>query len=172
MALAALSLGLVAKPASDGITRWRQTRNMSMQNVPAPLFVTRDIDGNMQRLADHKGQVVVVNIWATWCGPCRIEMPKLDSLYREYAKEGLIVFGISNESIDQQKKFLQKVPVTYPLLTVNGEVPDFYRDIARFPAVFLIDREGRLQPAPSPEQPDKLLDAIQSLLHSETRFIR
>jgi thiol-disulfide isomerase/thioredoxin len=172
LTLAVLSLGLVAKPASDGITRWRQTKNMAMQDVPAPLFATSDIYGNMQRLADHKGQVVVVNIWATWCGPCRIEMPKLDTLYREHASEGLIVFGISNESIAKQKKFLQIVPVTYPLLTLDGEVPDIYREIARYPAVFLIDREGRLQPAPSPEEPEKLIDAIQSLLHSEGRFIR
>jgi len=169
LALAILSLGLVTRPASDGITRWKQTRNMAMRNVPAPLFVTRDIFGNMQRLADHKGQVVVVNIWATWCGPCRIEMPQLDRLYREHFNEGLIVFGISNESIAKQKKFLQIVPVTYPLLTLDGEVPEIYRDIARYPAVFLIDREGRLEQAPPPEEPEKLLDAIQSQLHSESR---
>ena len=136
LALAVLSLALVAKPASDGITRWKQTRNMAMQNVPAPLFATPDIDGNMQRLTDHKGQVVVVNIWATWCGPCRIEMPKLDRLYREHANEGLVVFGMSNESIAKQKKFLQTVPVTYPLLTLDGEVPDFYRDIPATPQSF------------------------------------
>lgn len=169
LALAVLSLGLAFKPITDGTTRWKQTQNLALRDVPAPLFVTSDINGNMQRLGEHKGQVVVVNIWATWCGPCRVEMPQLDRLYREHANEGLMVFGISSESVDKQKKFLQKVPVTYPLLTVSGDVPDIYREISRYPALFLINRSGQLEPAPSPEESEKLDAAIDTLLHSENR---
>lgn len=169
LALAVLSVALVAKPVSDGTTRWKQTRNMAMRDVPAPLFATPDINGNMQRLGEHHGQVVVVNIWATWCGPCRVEMPRLDQLYHERAGEGLMVFGISSESAEKQKRFRQVVPVTYPLLTLSGDVPDLYRDIARYPAVFLIDRKGRLEPAPSPGEPEKLVAAIDSLLRAESR---
>ncbi len=66
--VAALSLLLIWKPISDGVSRWKQERNLAMQGLPAPGFDAVDIDGNPQRLADHKGQVVVVNIWATWCG--------------------------------------------------------------------------------------------------------
>ena len=165
--VAVLSLGLLAKPISDGVLRSRQQKNQSLQGVPAPLFATLDTDGTMQRLAEHKGQVVLVNIWATWCGPCRTEMPLLDQLYRDRKDRGLVVFGISNESLATQRKFLQKVPVAYPLLTVNGEVPGLYRDIARYPATFLIDRQGRLQPAPNPEQSfDKLVTSVDSLLAS------
>lgn len=167
IAIAILSLGLVFKPVKDGVTRWKQTGNMAMRNVPAPLFATPDIDGKFQRLAEHKGQVVVVDIWATWCGPCRIEMPKLDRLYREHAHEGLMVFGISDEPVETQRQFLQKVPVSYPLLSLKGQVPDIYRDIARYPAVFLIDRNGRLVPAPPPEEPEKLPAAIDSLLQQK-----
>ena len=63
------------------------------------------------------------------------------------------MFGLSDEEVNLQRKFVEKVPVSYPLLTLKGEVPSFYRDIARYPAIFLIDRRGQLQPAPAPDQP-------------------
>ena len=169
LAVAALSLLLSWRPISDGISRWKQVRNMAMRDVPAPAFETLDLNGNPQRLADYKGQVVVVNIWATWCVPCRTEMPKLDALYQQYKDQGLIVFGISSEDVDLQRRFLQFVPVTYPLLTESGQVPNLYRDIARYPAIFLIDRQGRLQPAPGPDQPfDELQATVVHLLKNSS----
>jgi len=162
---AALSLLQLWKPITDGTSRWKQQRNLAMSGVAAPAFDTLDLDGNPQRLADHKGQVVVVNIWATWCGPCRAEMPALDRLYQRDKDEGLAVFGISSEDADLQRQFRQIVPVTYPLLTTSGDVPNLYRDIARYPATFLIDRQGRLQPAPGPDHPFEELQAeVEGLL--------
>lgn len=164
--LAFLSLALAIKPVSDGVLRSKQVRNMAMQNVAAPVFDTPDIFGHRQNLADQKGQVVLVNVWATWCAPCRAEMPRLDQLYREQKCRGLMIFGLSDESVEVQKNFLQQVPVTYPLLTTAGNVPGLYRDIARFPATFLIDRQGRLHPAPGPEQPFSTLQtAVEQLLN-------
>ncbi len=168
--LAFLSMGLVLQPLRDGILRARQSKSLALRDVAAPLFDTPDIFGNSQRLADHKGQVVLVNIWATWCGPCRNEMPRLDKLYRDRKDNGFVVFGISDESIDTQRKFLRQIPVSYPLLTLTGQVPDLYRDIARYPAIFLIDRQGRLQPAPGPDQPfEKVAAAVDSLLDTSPR---
>ena len=167
LVLATLSLGLAWNPVSDGVLRSKQTRNMAMHDVAAPLFDTVDILGNTERLSDQAGKVVLVNIWATWCGPCRDEMPKLDHLYRERKNKGLVVFGLSNEDVSVQQKYIQQVPVTYPLLTQNGNVPNLYRDIARYPAIFLIDRSGRLQPAPGPDQPfEKLEVAVDALLNN------
>jgi thiol-disulfide isomerase/thioredoxin len=167
LALATLSLALVAVPLHSGIVRWRQSRNEALQGVPAPLFATADIYGNPQRLADQRNKVVLVNIWATWCGPCRAEMPKLDALYRSRKNEGLMVFGISNEDAGLQRDFLLQVPVSYPLLTLAGQVPGLYRDISRYPALFLIDRQGRLQRAPGPEEPFEVLQAaVDTLLRS------
>lgn len=92
-------------------------------------------------------------------------MPKLDRLYQERKQQGFIVFGLSDENVDVQRKFVEQVPVSYPLLTIRGKVPDFYRAIARYPAIFLIDRQGRLQPAPSPDQPfEKVQAAVAALL--------
>ena len=152
LGIAALSLLLIAKPAMDGLARSKQSRNMAMHDVPAPMFNSFDIQGTPQRLADYKGKVVLVNIWATWCEPCRNEMPQLDKLYQSRKGRGFIVLGISDETIAKQQAFLSQVPVTYPLLTITPGVPAFYREIAKYPAIFLIDREGRLHPSPNESQ--------------------
>jgi thiol-disulfide isomerase/thioredoxin len=98
LALAILSLGLAWNPVSDGITRSKQSRNLAMRDVVAPPFDTLNLLGKTQRLGDHKGKVVLVNIWATWCGPCRNEMPKLDRLYRKRKDQGFMMFGLSTRT--------------------------------------------------------------------------
>jgi len=173
LVVALFSLGLAWKPVSDGITRSKQSRNLTMRHVAAPPFDTLDLLGQTQRLTDQKGKVVLVNLWATWCGPCRQEMPKLDRLYRERKDQGFIVFGMSQEDIDQQQKFVKQVSVSYPLLTLRGQVPSLYRDIVRYPAIFLIDRQGQLQPAPDPDQPfDKVEATVDALLKSGSERIQ
>lgn len=165
LVLALLSLALTWLPIRGAIARARQARYLALQNVTAPPFDTVDIVGKRHRLEDHAGKVVLVNVWATWCAPCRKEMPELDRLYRERKEQGFIVFGLSTEDIDVQRQFVgERVSVTYPLLTIKGAVPDFYSTTAR-PANFLIDRGGRLRPAPSAEQPfEKLETAVNALL--------
>jgi peroxiredoxin len=170
LAIATLSLLLFVKPVMDGLARSKQSRNMAMRDVPAPLFDTLDLRGKQQRLADYKGQVVLVNVWATWCEPCRNEMPKLDKLYQSRKASGFVVLGISDEPIETQRAFLTQVPVTYPLLTVSSGVPAFYREIAKYPAIFLIDREGRLQPAPGESEGfEKVEEAVGARLREKSR---
>ena len=115
LAIGALSLLLIAKPVMDGLARSKQSRNMAMyEDLPAPMFDTPDIQGTPQRLSDYKGRVVLVNIWATWCEPCRNQKPQLDKLYQSRKASGFVVLGISDESIETQQAFLRQVPVTYP----------------------------------------------------------
>jgi peroxiredoxin len=147
MTMAVISLCLTFVPLRGLVGRVQQARSLSSQGTPAPLFETADLDGKTQRLRDHQGKVVLINAWATWCGPCREEMPALEQLYQKRKDEGFMVFGLSTEELDVQRRFVENVVrVTYPLLTVNGDVPSLYTDIQRWPALFLIDRQGQLQP--------------------------
>jgi thiol-disulfide isomerase/thioredoxin len=129
------------------ILLWIGMRHETAYHIPAPPFQVRDLNGNNQRLGDHKGEVVLVNVWATWCGHCLAEMPKLEHLYQEHKDQGLVVFGLSDEDPATQRKGLATVPVTYPLLTYDGQMPGFYRYVASYPTTFVIDRRGILQPA-------------------------
>ena len=168
LGIAGLSLLLIARPVKDGLTRSKQTRNMAMRDVPAPAFDTVDIQGKPRRLTDYKGQVVLVNIWATWCQPCRNEMPQLDKLYQSKKDSGFVVLGISDEAVEKQRAFLLQVPVTYPLLLTTAGVPPFYREVAKYPATFLIDRQGKLQPLPTQSQGfEKLEEAVGSLIRED-----
>jgi peroxiredoxin len=165
--LACASLSLAWLPVRGMVGRSRQAKALALAGVPAPLFETVDIHGEARKLSDHEGQVVLINVWATWCGPCRAEMPKLDRLFRKHQAAGLMVLGLSSEDPPLQQSFAKEVPVSYPLLTVEGSVPELYRNVVRYPANFLVDRTGRLQPAPSADQPFETLTArVEELLRA------
>jgi peroxiredoxin len=166
LGLAVVSLGLTWLPVRGAVARAKQAELLALEGVPAPLFETLDIAGTTHRLSDHEGKVVLINIWATWCPPCRKEMPDLDELYRDRRDRGFIVFGLSTEDVATQRSFAEStVSVSYPLLTIEGDVPEIYRTTARYPANFLIDRVGRLTPAPSTERPfEELVAKVDRLL--------
>jgi len=163
--LGLLSLALAWLPIQGLITRARQLDNLALEDVTAPPFDTIDIHGGSQRLADHAGKVVLLNIWATWCAPCRSEMRQLERLHQEREAQGLVVLGLSTEDVALQRAFAEQVGVSYPLLTTEGQVPEIYSAAARYPANFLIDRDGKLHPAPGTDQPfEKLEAAVEALL--------
>jgi peroxiredoxin len=167
VAVAAVSLIFPAWAAYGSFVLWRASRNLTLQNVPAPAFSTLDLDGVNRSLSEQKGKVVLVTVWATWCGYCRAEMPELDQLYREYKDQGLMVFGLSDEDAPTQRKCLEKIPVNYPLLTYKGQIPAIYRQVAVYPTTFLIDRRGQLQPGIEGEKSfAELKGAAVSLLSS------
>lgn len=159
-----LSLLLPLRFVRGVFTDWKQSRNMAMHDVPAPAFRTTDLNGTIQSLDSEKGKVVLVNIWATWCGFCLDEMPKLEQLYQVHKGEGFVVFGFSDEDTETQRRCLKKVPVSYPLLTYQRQVPAFYRDIVAFPTTFVIDRRGQLHPALGGDQSLENLEATVAAL--------
>ena len=168
--VALLSVGLAWVPVNGALRRARQAENLALSGAAAPEFVARDLDGRIHRLSDRRGSVVLVNIWATWCPPCRAEMPELDRLAREHREEGFFVFGVSTEDEEIQRDFREnEVSVAYPLLLpdagVEGGMPPIFTETARYPANFLIDRDGLLHPAPSTDRPFAELEAaVDSLL--------
>src|SRR5688572_21779099 len=133
LGIAVLSLGLMWLPLRGLVGRVQQARNTALGDVLAPPFDTVDIVGKSHRLEDHLGKVVLINAWATWCPPCKKEMPQLDQLYQTRKDDGFIVFGLSTEDVDLQQKFAREaVAVSYPLLTMRGSVPELYSDIQRW----------------------------------------
>lgn len=112
---------------------------------PAPKFNLTSFDGKKMSLADLKGQVVMVNFWASWCGPCRQEMPILNDIYKTYKKAGFILVGINlDEDKGDAEGFMKKVPVKFPVLhDPDGAVAEKYKNQA-MPSSYFIDRKGNL----------------------------
>ena len=165
LAIAILSLAMLYIPINGAISRATQVANLALDGVTAPEMDTVDLNGKSHRLSDYRGQVVLLNIWATWCGPCREEMPALDQLYKERSAEGLVVLGFSVEDPKLQRQFAEELPVSYPLLTNEGKIPETFGTTARYPSNFLIDRQGQLRRAPSTDEPfETLIRAVDKLL--------
>ena len=111
----------------------------------APEFSLQTLDGRTVKLSDYQGQVVLLNTWATWCPPCRAEMPDLEAYYREHQADGFVVLAVnSQESADTVSAFLEDHDFTYPvLLDSDGVVMERY-GIRGLPTSFFIDRDGNV----------------------------
>jgi peroxiredoxin len=114
---------------------------------PAPLFTLATLDGDSISLADLRGQVVLVNFWASWCPPCRVEMPGFERVYRERARDGFTIVGIATDVHARQRirAFLVDHDITYPTLLATPAVIRDYGGINALPESFLIDRDGRIR---------------------------
>ena len=91
-----------------------------------------------------RGQVVLVNFWATWCPPCRSEMPDLDALYRQFKDQGFVVLAISDEEADKVRPFIDRFHFSYPVLLDPGRKVHEEYSIEGIPKSFVYDREGKL----------------------------
>ena len=121
----------------------------------APAFSLKDIKGATVTLAQHAGKVVIVNFWATWCGPCKAEMPILMKLQQVHGPAGLVVLGVSMDEEGasvinpwlQKTKFVvdgKQTPMNFPMLLGTPEMATAYGEIAALPATFIIDRKGKI----------------------------
>ena len=112
---------------------------------PAPDFKLTGLDGKPVTLADTKGKVVLVNFWATWCGPCRAEIPDLVELQNKY-KDRLQILGlvVDDEDNDAIKKFAHKFGINYPVALANNDIRLQYGGIPALPTSFVLDSEGRI----------------------------
>lgn len=107
-------------------------------------FTLTDLSGHSWTLRDLRGQVVLVNFWATWCPPCRSEMPDLNALYNEFKDKGFVVLAISDEEADKVKPFIAQNHFSYPVLLDPGRKVHEAYNIEGIPKSFVYDREGKL----------------------------
>lgn len=127
----------------------------------APDFTLSSLDGSQISLSDYKGQVVLVNLWATWCPPCKAEMPTINAFYETHRDDGFVVLAVnSQEGVTTVKDFIQTNGFSFPvLLDTHGEVMDRYR-VRALPTSFIIDRNGTIQHIQSGEISTQQLQRI------------
>jgi len=130
-----------AKPGAEG----EDEMAPKMRGKKAPAFVLTNLDGKKVSLADYKGRPVLVNFWATWCGPCKVEMPWFEEFRKQYASQGFEILGLTDDADagkDVIAKVAQKSGVTYPILLTDGKVQDAYGGLEVLPMSFYVDRNG------------------------------
>jgi peroxiredoxin len=122
------------------------TIHASQVEGPAPDFTLKSITGENLKLSEYRGEVVMINFWASWCAPCRQEMPLLDSLYQKYKDLGFTLLGINlDEKSAQAEKLLKEIPVNFPiLLDPKSEISRLYK-VSAMPTTILVDRDGNMR---------------------------
>ena len=135
---------------------------------PAPDFALKSSTGENLRLSEYRGDVVMINFWATWCGPCRQEMPLLDELYTRYQRVGFNLLGVNiDDDSNRAMSMIRELGVNFPVLfDARKEVSKMY-DVDAMPVTVLIDREGNVRYVHQGYKPgyeEKYLDQVRALL--------
>jgi cytochrome c biogenesis protein CcmG/thiol:disulfide interchange protein DsbE len=135
---------------------------------PAPDFKLKDAGGQVVKLSDYKGKVVLLNFWATWCGPCTLEIPWFEQFQQDYRSKGFEVLGVSmdEDGWEVVKPYIAEHKINYRVLLGNDSVGELYGGVDSLPTTFIIDREGRFAFPPHVGLAGKneYLSEIQTLL--------
>ncbi|MGC8894713.1 MAG: peroxiredoxin family protein [candidate division WOR-3 bacterium] len=127
----------------DAVSQVPDTARASASNFkPAPDFTLVSIKGDTIKLSDYKGKVVILDFWATWCPPCREEIPHFKQLFAEKQGAGLMIIGIVvNDDVSEVKKFVSKNAVNYPIVIGTPQVEKAYGGISAIPTTFIIGKD-------------------------------
>lgn len=137
---------VVLTPAQSGQNddAEQEDEGKRLEGKAAPGFTLTSLDGKKVSLADYKGRPVLVNFWATWCAPCKLEMPWFEQFRQQYKGQGFEILGIAEDdaSKDEIEKSVKKIGVSYPILLTDGKVAPKYGGVDYLPMSFFIDRNG------------------------------
>lgn len=118
----------------------------AISSGPAGNFTLKSAAGQNIKLSEFRGQVVLINFWASWCGPCRQEMPHLDAIHKKYKSLGFTVFGVNVEQDrEMADKILRDIPVTFPILFDDENTVSKLYDVDAMPVTILVDRNGEVR---------------------------
>jgi peroxiredoxin len=123
-----------------------QTQTSITGMKTAPDFTLQSLEGKSVRLSDYRGKAILLNFWATYCDPCKVEMPWIVDLQKQYASQGLQVIGVAMDEVGPEEiaKFAKQMNVNYPILIGKDEVGDAYGGLLYLPTTFYIGRDGKI----------------------------
>jgi len=132
--------------ASFGMGNIANASQKTLDGSPAPDFTLKSRSGKNLRLSDYRGQVVMVNFWASWCGPCRQEMPILEKMFKRYSKLGFVILGVNTEQDSSKANaYLRDIKVSFPILyDTTSKVSKTY-SVQAMPTTVIIDRNGKMR---------------------------
>ena len=165
--VAAIGYAFLGNQGSQPVVTQQEKKNQEKEpeKYEAPDFTLKNLAGEEVKLSDYKGKIVFINFWATWCGPCRHEVPAFVELQTEYA-EDLVILGISLDQGDLSvvPKFAKEYNMNYEVLYGTAQVVATYGGIASIPTTFVVDREGYLRDGqvgfPGKEHFTKVINAL------------
>lgn len=112
----------------------------------APDFTLKSHSGENIKLSEYRGQIVLINFWASWCGPCRQEMPELEKLYKKYSKLGVTIFGVNvEENINDAKNVVTNSKLSFPVLFDTENVVSQLYNVTGMPTTIIVDRDGNMR---------------------------
>jgi peroxiredoxin len=143
--IAAVALMLVAARRHRTVVAGTALQGSGI-GMAAPDFKLASLDGKQVKLSDYRGKAVLLNFWATWCGPCKIEIPWFMELEKQYGPQGLVVLGVAMDDDGKETvtKFADEMKIDYTILVGNDQIADQYGGVAGLPTTFYIDRSGKI----------------------------